>query len=101
MAGKLRQAGTPVAVFKSSLPINSRNATLAPNTKASVFSQINEVGSANLQNYLGQKNNTLTNFGGDHKYSILMMATVQIALVQQVIQILVKERNIIQAGDFC
>ena len=47
-AGKLGQSGTPVAVYKSSLPVNSWNVALTPNTKASIFSEINEARSANL-----------------------------------------------------
>ena len=83
-AGKLGQAGTPVAASKPSLPFNSWNSALTPNTKASVFGEINEARSANLQDYLGQEKFILANFGGKHRYSMWITATVQIALVQAI-----------------
>ena len=84
VVGMLGKVGTPVAATKPLLTVHTWKAALMPNPSASVFSALNKVRRANLQDYQGQEEFILTNFGGNHRYCVWLTSTVQMALVRAI-----------------
>ena len=88
----LSKVGTTVTAPKPLLPVHTWHTVLIYNPTTLIFSAVDGVRRANLQDYKNQEEFLPTHFEW-------LAATVQIALVQAV-QILVKKSDILQAGCY-